>query len=181
MPDELIDTCAGCGKDSTDALYLRYVNSRFYHLACVPSTPQPSIEKEKMNMSALSASSVPTSEPSGTPSPPTTPSSASSSSLATKFDAGKAEIHLVPPELIHAVARILMFGKKKYGAWNWQKGLPLTKVYDAAQRHLLAWMGGQTYDCESGESHVAHAACNLAFLLWFAAHKPELDDRPVKS
>jgi len=128
-----------------------------------------------------SASSAPISEPSGTPSPPTTQSCESSSSLATKFDAGKAEIHLIPEELVLRVARILMFGKKKYGAWNWQKGLPMTKVYDAAQRHLLAWMGGQTYDCESGEPHIAHAACNLAFMLWFAEHKPELDDRPVKS
>jgi len=164
-----------------DDLYWHFANSHFYHLACAPSTLPSPTKKETMSMSALSASSVPTSEPSGTPSPPTIPSSASSSSLATKFDAGKAEIHLVPSELVLAVARILMFGKKKYGAWNWQKGLPLTKVYDATQRHLLAWMGGETNDPESGEPHVAHAACNLAFMLWFAKNKPELDDRPVKA
>ncbi len=31
-------------------------------------------------------------------------------------------------------------------------------------RHILAWMGGEKNDPESGLSHIYHASCMLAFL-----------------
>jgi hypothetical protein len=95
----------------------------------------------------------------------------------SKFDTGKAQIHLVPPDFIVAVARVLEFGAGKYGEWNWQKGLRLSRIYDSTLRHMLAWQKGEDLDPESKLPHVWHAACNTAFMTWFLQHKPELDDR----
>jgi len=33
-------------------------------------------------------------------------------------------------------------------------------------RHLVAEYKGEDYDIESGFLHLAHAACNILFLLW---------------
>jgi len=95
----------------------------------------------------------------------------------SKFDTGKPKIHLVPPDFIIAVARVLEFGAGKYGKWNWQKGLELTRIYDSTMRHMFDWLKGKDLDKESKLNHVWHAACNTAFLAWFLQHKPELDDR----
>lgn len=88
-----------------------------------------------------------------------------------KHDGGKARTDLVPPEGVEAVADVLGFGAKKYSANSWQalKDGP-DRYYGAALRHLLAWRKGEVLDPESGRSHLAHAATNLFFLIWFDAH-----------
>ncbi len=68
-------------------------------------------------------------------------------------------------------------GRDKYGAANWAKGIQHSRLLGAALRHILAYNSGEDLDPESGITHVAHAACNLMFLLWMQKHKPELDDR----
>ena len=94
-----------------------------------------------------------------------------------KYNKGKPRIHLLPPEVIFAIVEILEFGATKYGEFNWQKGIPMSEIYDATLRHLLAWQMGETNDPESGKPHVYHAACNLAFMIYFHQHRPDLDDR----
>jgi len=42
-----------------------------------------------------------------------------------------------------------------------------TRYYDAAHRHIEAWWRCEAKDQESGKSHLAHAMCCLAFLMWF--------------
>ena len=84
---------------------------------------------------------------------------------AIKHDIGKTRYDLLPPEALEAVARVLTFGAKKYGDRNWEKGLDYDRIFAAAQRHMWAHHGGEKLDPESGLSHLAHAACNLAFLL----------------
>jgi hypothetical protein len=34
-------------------------------------------------------------------------------------------------------------------------------------RHIAAWQSTGNTDPESGHHHLAHAACNLIFLMWF--------------
>lgn len=96
----------------------------------------------------------------------------------TKHDKGKAPLHLVPPEFVVSVARVLEFGAGKYGEYNWQSGLRLSRIYDSALRHLFSWWNLEENDPESGLPHVWHAACNLMFLTWFMEHRKDLDDRP---
>lgn len=96
---------------------------------------------------------------------------------AAKESGGKPPISLVPSEFIKGAARAFAFGAKKYSPYNWRKGIPTSKLYDALQRHLLAWNGGEDVADDSGLSHLDHAAACLAMLMQTAAASPELDDR----
>jgi len=96
---------------------------------------------------------------------------------ANKKDKGKPRVELVPPEFIIDLSKVLQFGADKYGRDNWRKGLPWTRIYASALRHLLAWVGGEKYDKESGMPHLLHAIANLMFLYEYNYTHPELDDR----
>ena len=82
-----------------------------------------------------------------------------------KFDGGKLQYGLVPPNALKATVEILTFGAEKYEPDNW-KWVPDSKrrYFDAAQRHLWAWKSGEQNDQESGKNHLAHALCCLMFL-----------------
>lgn len=87
---------------------------------------------------------------------------------ATKHDDGKPPISMIPRVAIEQEAQVLLFGAKKYGRDNWKKGMAPHRLYDAALRHILAYADGETTDPESGLPHLAHARCNLGFLLHYA-------------
>jgi hypothetical protein len=97
-----------------------------------------------------------------------------------KHDTGKRRWHLLPSEAAEEVVRVLEFGATKYGDYNWQKGLEYSALFNATERHLRAWWyRREDVDPESGISHLAHAACNILFLLSFVIWgRSELDDRP---
>lgn len=102
---------------------------------------------------------------------------------AARGNAGKPRWSLLALEVFEPVVRVLMFGAKKYAAWNFtnDKGLSWTETGECMQRHLNAWLRGEDNDPESGESHLGHIGCNLMFLLYYRmyAHKGygERDDR----
>lgn len=82
-----------------------------------------------------------------------------------KADTGKPRPALVPPAIIEAVGEAGNCGTRKYGdAENWRQVEP-ARCRDAIMRHVCAYLrdpGGT--DAESGLPHLAHAACNIAFL-----------------
>jgi hypothetical protein len=82
-----------------------------------------------------------------------------------KFDGGKLQYGLIPPNALKATVEILTFGAEKYEPDNW-KWVPDSKrrYFDAAQRHLWAWKCGEQNDQETGKNHLAHALCCLMFL-----------------
>lgn len=94
-----------------------------------------------------------------------------------KDDAGKARIDLIPHEFIFATAQVLELGARKYAPNNWAKGAEWSRYFSAMQRHLWAWWGGQDDDPESGITHLAHAACCLAFLMAYENRNIGTDDR----
>lgn len=96
---------------------------------------------------------------------------------AVKHDGTKPPMHLIDSEFLEDLARVLDFGRQKYGASNWRKGMEWSRLYSAAMRHMVAWNRGENLDHESGQSHLIHAACTLMFLHWHCSHKQELDDR----
>lgn len=82
-----------------------------------------------------------------------------------KADKGKIQPTLVSPDLVKAVAEVRMFGTEKYhNPDNWKQVEP-QRYLDALYRHLLAYIGGEECDLESGLSHLAHMGCNISFLL----------------
>ncbi len=85
-----------------------------------------------------------------------------------KLDAGKPRWSLLPWQAVARVVEVLEYGARKYAVDNWRLVPDARRRYfDAAQRHLLAWWGGELVDAESGLPHLAHAACCALFLLAF--------------
>lgn len=99
------------------------------------------------------------------------------SNLGVKFDSDKLQWDLFPFDLAEDELRVWMFGAKKYSAHNWRKGMPMSRGFNALVRHLTAYMYGEDKDPESGESHLAHAACCLKMMQHTEKHHKELDDR----
>ena len=82
-----------------------------------------------------------------------------------KFDTGKLQYHLIPPETLKALAEVLTFGAQKYAPNNWQlveNGE--TRYLDALMRHLEAYRSGELIDNDSGCPHLSHVLTNAAFL-----------------
>jgi len=94
-----------------------------------------------------------------------------------KHDKGKPRMELIPREGLIQLSRVLEFGANKYDDHNWRKGMAWSKLIGATLRHLHAFNDGIDTDDESGISHIAHAVCNLMFLLEYIKVYPQLDDR----
>ena len=84
---------------------------------------------------------------------------------AAKYDSGKPKLTLVPTQIIYDIARVREYGIKKYGdPDNWKK-IEVERYRDAAYRHFLAYINNpEGFDEESHLPHLAHLACNIAFL-----------------
>lgn len=94
-----------------------------------------------------------------------------------KDDAAKPRADLLPPDALLAVAEVMTGGAAKYGDRNWEQGMAWGRLVGAALRHLLAWMGGQNRDPDTGLSHLAHTATSLLFLLAYEIRGVGVDDR----
>ena len=82
-----------------------------------------------------------------------------------------------PTRALEAVAEVYGYGEKKYASRNWERGYAWSLSIDSCYRHLVAFIGGQTHDPESGLPHLAHALFHVLALLTFVEHYPEKDDR----
>jgi hypothetical protein len=96
---------------------------------------------------------------------------------AVKHDGGKPNFDLLPPESLAQVQAVLEFGARKYAPHNWRKGMGWRRLLGACFRHLFAWACGEDKDPESGQSHLAHAACCILFLLSYEVTGAGTDDR----
>lgn len=98
---------------------------------------------------------------------------------AVKDNVGKAPIDLIPSKALVAIAQVMAYGTRKYKPHNWRLGLSWGQTYSSLMRHLLAWNDGEEIDPESGLPHLAHAGCQLMFLLEYAQTGTGQDDRFV--
>ena len=62
-------------------------------------------------------------------------------------------------------------GAKKYGEYNWQKGIPCHSYIDSAIRHLMKWCRG-----DNDEPHDRAFLWNILSLHWTTVNHPELVD-----
>lgn len=94
--------------------------------------------------------------------------------VGLKYDSGKPRMDLLPPRALLEVAKVLAFGATKYSPDNWRKIADIRPRYTAAAlRHIAEDMIKPGHlDSESGIDGLAHAICDLMFVL---------DDRLEKS
>ena len=83
-----------------------------------------------------------------------------------KFDGDKPQYGLLPPKALKETVKVLTLGAQKYEPDNW-KIVPdaQSRYFDALMRHLWDWKSGEKLDPETGISHLAHACCNILFIL----------------
>lgn len=86
---------------------------------------------------------------------------------ALKFDSDKPDMSQLPLKDLELLAQVLEYGARKYSRDNWKKGggHDPNRLIAACLRHLAAFQEGEYTDPESGLSHIAHACCNLVFIM----------------
>jgi hypothetical protein len=99
------------------------------------------------------------------------------SKLGARHNQDKLKWSLVDFDSLEPMVRVLMFGEKKYSAFNWAKGLKRTEVMESLLRHAHAYLEGQDNDVETKINHIGHIMCNGMFLAYMHKHRPDLDDR----
>lgn len=96
---------------------------------------------------------------------------------AYRANQGKTQWELMPTEALEEVAKVFTYGAQKYDPDNWRKGFPWRSVFGSGMRHMQSWLSGEDFDEESGLHHLAHAACNMLFLLQYYRTTVGIDDR----
>ncbi len=84
-----------------------------------------------------------------------------------KHDEQKLRFDLISPAAMKSLAEILTMGANKYQPRNWERGIVYSRVLAALLRHLNQYQLGEKIDQESQKSHLAHAFCNLMFLVHY--------------
>ena len=93
-------------------------------------------------------------------------------------DSGKPPLANLPWKALRKVSKVQAYGHKKYGDfYNYKKGMEVTRQLGCAVRHIADYLDGIDLDKESGESHLAHAACRILFALENEADGKLIDDR----
>ncbi len=97
-----------------------------------------------------------------------------------KHDNGKPDLSLLPRVALELEAKVMEFGAKKYGRYNYKAGFEYTRLLAAALRHINAFNDGEDNDQESNISHLSHARCCLGMLLDCIALGTATDNRYKK-
>ena len=89
---------------------------------------------------------------------------------------GKGDMVSLPNAAILRLSKHYEAGAKKYGRWNYTKGIPCSSFLDSALRHLFKYLDGR-----DDEDHLAAAAFNVLGAMEMEAHHPEMNDLPNRS
>lgn len=73
---------------------------------------------------------------------------------------GKPRPDLVSPFFMERLGEHLRKGAEKYNEWNWAKGIPSSRCYESAMRHLMQFAQGKV-----DEDHLAAAAFNIMVII----------------
>lgn len=77
----------------------------------------------------------------------------------------KPQLSLIPQHALIEVAKVFMYGAKKYDEYNYSKGEKNTVYTDACMRHINQYLLGKDNDDESKLLHLAHAVANLMMVI----------------
>lgn len=78
---------------------------------------------------------------------------------------------LISPLAMKALARTYAEGARKFGAANWENGMPVTDLLNHGIAHIYAFLGG-----DRSEDHLPHAIWNLMAAIHSLEMWPELNE-----
>ncbi len=91
----------------------------------------------------------------------------------------KHQLH--QPGVQEAIAHVFTYGRAKYAAHNWMKGMAWSIPLACALRHADAlWYQREENDPESNLPHIGHIMCNLIMLMHYNFAFPEGNDLPFR-
>lgn len=99
--------------------------------------------------------------------------------MQKKDEREKVRWELLPLETIEEAVKALMVGAKKHGDFDWQKQ-DKEFFYAALMRHIKEYQSGVTMDKESGLNPLAHAMCNIIFLLWLEMNQEKKHENSIR-
>ena len=86
---------------------------------------------------------------------------------------GKGDMVSLPNSAILRLSKHYESGAKKYGRWNYTKGIPVSSFLDFALRHIFKYLDGW-----DDEDHMSAAAFNILGAMEMEAKHKELIDIP---
>lgn len=86
---------------------------------------------------------------------------------------GKGDMVSLPNAAILRLSKHYENGAKKYGRWNYTKGIPVSSFLDSALRHLFKYLDGW-----DDEDHLSAAAFNVLGAMEMEANHKEMMDLP---
>lgn len=93
----------------------------------------------------------------------------------------KPPMHALPPVALIYGGLVMEDGERKYSLMNYRNSVvPALTYYDAALRHLFAWLDGEDCAADSGLPHLAHVIGCMAVLLDSKEQGTLKDNRPTK-
>lgn len=95
------------------------------------------------------------------------------------FDDGKPDLTMIDPQFLREISLVLAKGARKYERDNWRHGTQHQRRIASALRHIMAWVEGEDIDPELGTPHLANAATNLMFVMYWARTGRGTDDRYI--
>ena len=88
---------------------------------------------------------------------------------------GKGDMVSLPNAAILRLSKHYENGAKKYGRWNYTKGIPVSSFMDSALRHIFKYLDGW-----DDEDHISAAAFNILGAMEMEAKHKELIDIPTR-
>ena len=86
----------------------------------------------------------------------------------------KSRFDLIPPLALKRISELYDRGRVKYSAWNWSKGMPFSRFYESALRHLYQYGMGDT-----DEDHLSSVCFNVMSIIHLQeTGRTDLDDMP---
>ena len=85
-------------------------------------------------------------------------------------DAEMEAYYLITPDILSTLARVYAEGAKKYGEFNWEKGMPASDFLNHAIRHYTLFLSGDIL-----EDHLGHMLWNIGAAIHSLNHWPALN------
>ena len=82
---------------------------------------------------------------------------------------------LLPAEAVLRLSRHYETGAKKYGFFNWNRGIIISSFICSALRHIFKYLAGR-----DDEDHLAAAAFNILGAMQMENTLPDMQDLPMR-